>query len=65
MHTDYDHLIAKLDGFIRKFYKDRLVRGVLYSVGLLVGVFLLAALLENLGHFGTIVRTTMFWASVK
>ena len=62
MHTDYDHLIAKLDGFIRKFYKDRLIRGVLYSAGLLVGVFLLAALLENLGPFGTGVRTTMFWA---
>ena len=36
MHTDKDHLISKLDAFIRKFYKDRLIRGVLYSVGLLM-----------------------------
>lgn len=64
MHSDYEHLIAKLDAFIRKFYKDRLIRGVLYSVGLLVGVFLLAALLENLGHFGTGARTALFWAAV-
>lgn len=64
MHTDYEHLIAKLDGFIRKYYKDRLIRGALYSAGLLVGVFLLAALLENLGHFGTGIRTALFWSVV-
>ena len=38
MHTEYDHLTSKLDAFIRKFYKDRLIRGVLYSVGLLVAL---------------------------
>ena len=64
MRTDYEHLIAKLDAFIRKYYKDRLIRGALYSAGLLVGVFLLAALLENLGHFGTTVRTALFWSVV-
>ena len=46
MHSDTDLLITKLDAFIRKFYKDRLIRGVLYSVGLLVAFFLIAALLE-------------------
>ena len=64
MHSDYEHLIAKLDAFIRKFYKDRLIRGLLYSIGLVVGVFLLAALLESIGRFGTAVRTTLFWGSV-
>ena len=49
MHSDYEHLIAKLDAFIRKFYKDRFIRGLLYSIGLVVGVFLLAALLESIG----------------
>ena len=64
MRTDYEHLIAKLDGFIRKYYKDRLIRGVLYSVGLLVGFFLGAALLENFGHFGTGARTVLFWSLI-
>ena len=64
MHSDYAHLIAKLDGFIRRYYTDRAIRGALYSVGLLVGMFLLAAGLEHLGHFGTGVRTALFWGTV-
>ncbi|MCB0769817.1 MAG: hypothetical protein KDC00_05365 [Flavobacteriales bacterium] len=64
MRSDYDLLIGKLDAFIRKFYKDRLIRGVLYSVGLLVVFFLLVALLEAVGHFGTGARTALFWGTV-
>ncbi len=64
MHTEHDLLIAKLDAFIRKFYKDRLIRGVLYSVGLLVGFFLMAALLEHVGRFGTTARTLLFWCTI-
>ncbi|HRO40183.1 MAG TPA: hypothetical protein PLY76_02420 [Flavobacteriales bacterium] len=61
MHTDYDLLIDKLDGFIRKYYKDRLIRGALYSTGLLVLLFLVVALGEYFGRFGTTVRTALFW----
>ncbi len=64
MQSDYDHLIAKLDGFIRKFYKDRLIRGMLYSIGLVVALFLAIALLESMGHFGTGVRTLLFWTTL-
>lgn len=62
MATDYDLLIHKLDGFIRKYYKDRLIRGALYSTGLLVLFFLAASLGEYFGRFGTTVRTGLFWA---
>ena len=34
MRSDHDLLIQKLDAFTRKYYKDRLIRGGLYSVGL-------------------------------
>lgn len=64
MASDYDLLISKLDAFTRKFYKDRLIRGALYSVGLVVVVFLAAALLEHLGRFGTAARTLLFWGSL-
>lgn len=64
MRTDYDHLIEKLDGFIRKYYKDRLIRGGLYSIGLLVGFFLAATLLEHIGRFGTTARTALFWSVI-
>lgn len=64
MHADYQLLISKLDGFIRKYYKDRLIRGALYSVGLLVSLFLAAALLEHLGRFGSLARTVLFWTAI-
>lgn len=62
MASDYDLLLSKLDGFIRKYYKDLLIRGALYSTGLLVLFFLLASLGEYFGRFGTGVRTALFWA---
>ena len=61
MASDYELLIAKLDGFIRKYYKDRLIRGALYGVGLVVLFFLTASLSEYFGRFGTGVRTGLFW----
>lgn len=64
MASDYELLIGKLDGFIRKYYKDRVIRGVLYSVGLLVIFFLLVALSEYFGRFGTGMRTVLFWLLV-
>lgn len=61
MASDYDLLIGKLDAFIRKYYKDRLIRGALYSVGLVVLFFLGASLSEYFGRFGTTARTILFW----
>lgn len=59
--TNYHILVQKLDDFIRKFYKNELIRGVLYFTGTGVGFFLLAAILEYYGRFGTGVRTFMFY----
>lgn len=63
IQSDYNHLIGKLDGFIRRYYKDRLLRGALYSTGLLISVFLLATLLEHVGRFSSEARTALFWMS--
>ncbi|MBL7951356.1 MAG: hypothetical protein JNM62_06515 [Flavobacteriales bacterium] len=64
MNPAQDQLIAKLDAFIRKYYKDRVIRGMLYSVGLIIAFFLTAALLEYFGRFGTGTRTGLFWATL-
>ncbi|MBS1583086.1 MAG: DUF4175 domain-containing protein [Bacteroidetes bacterium] len=64
MASDYALLIAKLDAFIRKYYKDRLIRGALYSAGLLVLFFLGASLSEYFGRFGTTARTLLFWGTI-
>ena len=57
-------LLEKLDAFIRKYYTNRIIRGVLYSGGLILLFFLLVTLLEGIGHFSTGLRTVLFWGFV-
>ncbi|MBL7941388.1 MAG: hypothetical protein JNM00_01390 [Flavobacteriales bacterium] len=63
-HSGYDSLIRKLDEFIRKYYKNQMLRGLIYCVGIIVGAFLLMALLEYFGRFNSGVRTFMFWSFI-
>jgi hypothetical protein len=60
----YEGLVKKLDEFIRKYYKNQMLKGALYSLGLIVAFFLLVTVLESLGRFGTGVRTLLFWSFV-
>ncbi len=60
--NNYELLIYKLDEFIRKYYKNKLLKGSIYFVGLFVLFYLLVAVLEYFGHFGTTVRTVLFYS---
>lgn len=62
MTKENNILINKLDEFIRKYYKNQLIKGVLYSSGLLVSAFLIVVLLEYLGEFNTTVRSILFYS---
>lgn len=55
-------IFKSLDAFIRKYYKNLLIKGILYSVALLVTLFVLVVVLEYYGYFGTIVRAILFWS---
>ncbi|MCB0514628.1 MAG: DUF4175 family protein [Chitinophagales bacterium] len=63
-NTNYQQLIQKLDSFIRKYYLNQLIRGVLYASGLLLAFFLLANLLEYQFYFSTSVRKILFWGFI-
>ncbi|MCX6269221.1 MAG: hypothetical protein NTW16_18020 [Bacteroidetes bacterium] len=58
--TDNGDLINKLDLFIRKYYKNRLMRGVLWSLTLLTVFYLVFVSLEYLFHFSQAVRMGLF-----
>lgn len=58
----YGTLIAKLDEFIRKYYKNQLIRGLLYTVAIVVSGYLAISVLEYFGHFPPMVRTILFWS---
>ena len=57
----YDQLIAKLDQFTRKFYVNQVIRGLLYTTGLVLALFLLVSLLESQFYFSTGTRKLMFY----
>ena len=57
----YEQLIQRLDDFIRKYYKNRMVQGLLYVAALFLGLYLILVTLEFFGHFGPTVRTFFFF----
>lgn len=64
MEDNYQILIRKLDEFIRKYYKNQLIRGLLYSIALLLLFFLLINIAEYIFNFGVIVRTVLFYTYI-
>ncbi len=54
-------LLNKLDQFIRKYYKNRLMRGALWSLTLLTGFYLIFISLEYFFHFSQAVRMILFF----
>ncbi len=64
LKDNYSLLIEKLDAFIRKFYINQLLRGALYTVGAVLGLFILLNVAEYYFYFGTGARTAMFWGFV-
>ena len=54
-------LIQKLDEFIRKYYKNKLIKGTIYSSALVLGAFLSIILLEFFGEFNSLIRGILFF----
>jgi len=62
MPDQYDILIRKLDEFIRKYYKNQLIRGAIYSVGALLSFFLILTLFEHFAWLPAAGRAVLFYA---
>ncbi|MGB3799125.1 MAG: DUF4175 domain-containing protein, partial [Lewinella sp.] len=60
----YDLLIGKLDSFIRKYYINGAIRGLLYSVGLVLLLFLAVSLLESQFYFSGTTRRILLYGFV-
>ncbi len=64
-NTNYNPLISKLDGFVRKHYKNQLVSGAIYFALITLFSFLLFVVLEYFGRYSKGVRAFMFYAFVS
>ena len=62
MENSYDILISKLDEFIRKFYKNQLIKGLIYAISLVAIFFIIVNLLEYFGHFDMLTRSILFFS---
>lgn len=56
-----NEILIKLDQFIRKYYKNRLIRGLVWSTGLISLLFLAFIIPESMFYFSTTVRTVFFF----
>ncbi len=61
---NYQLLIEKLDRFTRKYYINQLIRGSLYSVALILALFIVLNVLEHYFYFDTSVRKLLFYSFI-
>lgn len=64
MDLNSNILIQKLDEFIRRYYKNQLIKGIIYSCGILVSAFFTVTLLEYFGEFNVGIRAFLFFAFI-
>ncbi len=62
MTTGKEIILQKLDAFTRKYYKNKLLRGLIWFTAGAVSLFFLTSFLEYIGRFNTTVRTGLFFA---
>ena len=57
----FDRLLDQVDGFIRKFYKNQMIKGIFLFVGVLLLTYLAIITLEYFGRFNSYVRGSLFF----
>lgn len=62
--SNYHILIEKIDLFIRRYYLNKLLRGVILWAAILCSGYIIAALSEYFGHFTVFFRTAIFYAFI-
>ncbi|MBK6610631.1 MAG: DUF4175 domain-containing protein [Sphingobacteriales bacterium] len=64
LNTNYHLLLQKLDQFIRKYYLNKLLRGTLYTIGVVLAAFLIISISEYYLYFSTTIRKILFWGFI-
>ena len=64
MQNSYHILLDQIDAFIRKYYKNQLVRGSLLFTLFFLLAFLLTSSLEFFGRFPVLVRGVLFFGFI-
>jgi len=61
MADNYQILIRKIDAFIRKYYTNMLIKGLLISLGIIISFVLLIDVLEHFFRLSSLFRASLFY----
>ncbi|MES2654329.1 MAG: hypothetical protein V4620_02010 [Bacteroidota bacterium] len=61
MSSHYQILTQKLDAFIRKYYKNQLIKGSIFFFIATISTFILIATLEYFGRYNSTIRACIFF----
>ncbi|MFA6945095.1 MAG: hypothetical protein WC220_04255 [Pedobacter sp.] len=61
---NYDYLINKIDGFIRKYYLNKVVKGSIFLASSFFAAYIAVTLAEYLGHFDPAIRSILFYTFI-
>lgn len=64
MSQNYNELVSKLNSFIREYYKNKILKGFIYSFICLITVLIVVSLIEYFSYSNSIVRGIIFWSYV-
>lgn len=64
MSQAYLNLLQKIDDFIRKYYLNKVVRGLIWLTGIFIASYLFAITAEYFGYFSPSVKTILFYALI-
>ncbi len=61
----FDKLIEQIDAFIRKYYRNEMIKGLLLFLAIFLFSFLSTTSLEYFAQFGTFIRTILFFSFIS
>ena len=61
MNNAYQQLLKKIDDFIRKYYLNKIVRGIIWQAGVFIAFYLFIIISEYYGYYGINTRTSLFY----
>jgi hypothetical protein len=64
MTSSFEHLLDQIDAFIRKYYKNEMIKGFLLFTLFFLFSFLLTTSLEFIGRFGSGTRAFLFFGFI-
>lgn len=63
-NSNFDNIISSLDAFIRKYYVNKILKGIILSSALIITWYLIIVIAEYFGHFSTSLRTILFIVTI-